>query len=82
MAVALQAEGPLFRRMVEDRYSGFVGNSQAAQCDFEIDLYDSSEPAFGDDQLADDQLEVKLEAGEWVLKRGDFRARWNPETKQ
>jgi hypothetical protein len=82
MAVALQAEGPLFRRMVEDRYSGFVGNSEAAQCDFEIDLYDSSEPAFGDDQLADDQLEVKLEAGEWVLKRGDFRARWNPETKQ
>jgi hypothetical protein len=24
-------------------------------------------------------LEVKLEAGEWLLKRGDFRARWNPK---
>ncbi len=77
IAVALQIEDPSFRRMVENRYSGFVGNSQAAQCEFEIDLYDSSEPA-----STDDQLEVKVEAGEWRLKRGDFRARWNPETKQ
>jgi len=77
IAVALQAEDPSFRRMVEDRYSGFVGKSEAAQCDFEIDLYDSSESV-----PIDDQLEVKLEAGDWLLKRGDFRARWNPETKK
>ncbi len=30
----------------------------------------------------DEDLEVKIEDGEWLLKRGDFRARWNPETRQ
>lgn len=74
VAMALHMQDPSFRRMVEDRYAGFVENSQAAQCEFEIDLYDSTEPV-----PADDQLEVKFEAGEWLLKRGDFRARWNPQ---
>jgi hypothetical protein len=30
----------------------------------------------------DDDLEVKMEHGEWLLKRGDFRASWNPETSR
>jgi hypothetical protein len=75
MAVGLQMQDSSFLRMVEDRYSGFVRNSQAPQCEFEIDLYDPSEPI-----PDDDQLEVKVEAGEWSLKRGDFGARWNPKT--
>lgn len=76
ISLALHVQDSSFRRMVEDRYSGFVGSSRDSQCGFEIDLYDSSEPVLTDD----DQLEVKLEAGEWLLKRGDFRGRWNSRT--
>jgi hypothetical protein len=75
IAVALRTQCSHFRRMIEDRYAGFVGNSASPQVEFDIDLYDSSEPV-----PADDQLEVKIGAGEWLLKRGDFRAHWNPET--
>ncbi len=75
IGLALHVQDSSFRRMVENRYSGFVASSQAPQCEFEIELYDAGEPV-----PADDQLEVKLEAGEWLLTRGDFRARWNPRT--
>lgn len=75
IALALHIQDSSLRCMLENRYSGFVGNFQPPQCEFEIDLYDSSEPT-----PASDELDVKLEAGEWWLKRGDFLARWNPRT--
>jgi hypothetical protein len=77
VALALRTRDSSFRRMVENRYAGFVGDSPAPQSEFDIDLYDSSEPV-----PADNQLEVKLEAGEWLLKRGDFRASWTPSTRR
>ena len=84
IAVALRSHDSSFRRMVEHRYRGFVGNRPSPRVEFDIDLYDTdlydpSEPASPANQL-NDQLEVKIEAGEWSLRRGDFRARWNPET--
>ncbi|HTA49687.1 MAG TPA: hypothetical protein VK930_09560, partial [Verrucomicrobiae bacterium] len=42
----------------------------------DIDLREPSESS------VDDDLEVKMEHGEWLLKRGDFRASWNPETSR
>ena len=44
--------------------------------EFDIDLREPSESS------VDDDLEVKIEDGEWLLKRGDFRASWNPETSR
>jgi hypothetical protein len=84
IALALRTHDSSFRHMVENRYRGFVGNQPSPHFEFDIDLYDidlydPSEPAPAPDQLGD-QLEVKIEEGEWLLKRGDFRARWNPET--
>lgn len=76
MAIALRTDDPSFRRLVENRYAGFVGTSQDSHFEFDIDLYEPSKPV-----PADDELEVKIEAGEWLLRRGDFRARWNPETR-
>ncbi|MGA8344074.1 MAG: hypothetical protein WB781_19230 [Candidatus Sulfotelmatobacter sp.] len=75
MAIALRTNDPSFRRLIEKRYAGFVGTSPDSCCEFDIDLYDPSQSA-----PADDELEVKIEAGEWLLKRGDFRARWNPDS--
>jgi len=74
MAIALRMHDPSFRRLIENRYAGFVGNSSSSHFEFDIELYEPSESA-----PADYGLEVKVEAGEWLLKRGDFRARWNPE---
>jgi hypothetical protein len=78
MPIAVRTHDPSFRRLIENRYAGFVGTSPHSQLEFDIDLYEPSDGASaGDDR--DDELEVKIEAGEWLLRRGDFRARWNPE---
>ncbi len=73
MVIALSTHDPSFRRLIENRYAGFVGTSPSSHFEFEIDLYEPSESA-----PANDDLEVKIEEGVWLLKRGDFRARWNP----
>jgi hypothetical protein len=73
MAIALRTDDRSFQRLIENRYAGFVGSSARSQFEFDIDLYEPAGPA-----AADDELEVRVEAGEWLLKRGDFRARWNP----
>ena len=74
MPIAVRTDDLSFRRLLENRYAGFVGTSPSPPFEFDIDLCELSE------STADDELEVKSEAGEWLLKRGDFRARWNPET--
>jgi hypothetical protein len=74
MAIALRTDDPSFRRLIENRYAGFVGTSPSSHFEFDIDLYEPSEPSPAGDDLA-----VTIEAGEWLLKRGDFRARWNPD---
>jgi hypothetical protein len=76
MAIALRTQDPSFHRLIENRYTGFVGTSPASSLLFDIDLCEPSESS------VDDDLEVKIEGGEWLLKRGDFRARWNPETSR
>jgi hypothetical protein len=81
MPIAVRTQDPSFRRLIENRYAGFVGNSPHSQLEFDIDLYEPSDGASaGNDR--DDELEVKIEAGEWLLRRGDFRARWNPEASR
>jgi len=73
MPISLRTDDPSFQRLIENRYAGFVGTSPKSQFEFDIDLYEPSGSA-----PSDDELEVRIEAGEWLLKRGDFRAGWNP----
>ena len=73
---ALHTRHSVFRGLIKDRYAGFLGNSLSSDFTFDIDLYEPSESS-----LADADLEVKVESGEWVLKRGDFTARWHPDTR-
>ena len=74
MTIALRTDDPSFRKLIENRYLSFLATSQRPQLEFEIDLCEPSEPT-----PADDDLQVKMEAGEWLLQRGDFRARWRPQ---
>jgi len=74
MAIALHTRDSAFRRMLEDRYAGFIKPSVNPQFQFDIDVLESSETS-----RADDDVQVKLQASEWFLQRGDFRARWDAE---
>jgi len=74
MSTAVHTNDISFRRLIENRYAGFVGTSPSSRLEFDIDMCELSEFP------ADEELEVKAEAGEWLLRRGDFRARWNPDT--
>jgi len=73
-AIALRTQDPSFHRVIENRYAGFVRTSADPHLEFDIDLCEPSESS------ADDALEVRMEAGEWVLQWGDLRANWNPDT--
>jgi hypothetical protein len=73
MAIALRTDDRSFQRLIENRYTGFVGTAPNSRLEFDIDLYEPSGPS-----PADDELEVKIEAGEWLLGRSDFRVGWNP----
>lgn len=73
VAVALHTNDLSFLRMIENRYLGFIGNLAAPEFEFDIDLYEESQAA-----SPDDQLQVKIERGEWVMRRGDFRASCDP----
>ena len=70
MTIALHTLDDSFRRLIEERYKGFLGNSANSHCGFDIELCEPSESA--------DELLVRMEKGEWLLQRGDFHARWNP----
>lgn len=60
---------PSFRRLIENRHAGFLGGSPSSHFELDIDLREPSESA------ADDEREVTIQAGEWLLKRGNFRTR-------
>ncbi len=76
MAIALRTGDVRFRRLLEKRYAGFVGGSLDANAEFDIELCEPPQVA------TDDDLEVKIEAGEWLLSWGELRARWSPVTSQ
>ncbi len=86
LAVCLRTNSAEFRRMLEERYRGFVpslehdmpfvvGGSGPATRDsfvFELELLAEGEGAEAD-------VRVWREGPRWVMTRGDFRAEWIPE---
>jgi hypothetical protein len=61
-----------FLDMLQNRYAGFVGSSEQAAIEFDVDLFT---PGFVDPRM---DLRVTQRAGKWRLERGDFRAEWEP----
>ena len=61
-----------FLGMLQNRYAGFVGSSEHATVEFDVDLVT---PGFVD---PDADVRVTQRAGKWALERGDFRAEWEP----
>jgi hypothetical protein len=63
-----------FLNLLRQRYEGFLSSSRP-EFGLEFDLT-SAEPA------SDDDVRVRREGNEWMLRRGDFHARWDPGTGQ
>ena len=90
MAVCLRTESAEFRRLLEERYAGFVaggrgrdalgtaGGTPAVLPEFVLEVELLPEGAAG----ADEDVRVRREGGRWVMTRGDFRAEWEAEKRQ
>ena len=72
MPVRLNTTDREFVEMLQNRYAGFVSDSQIPAIDFEVELI--TRPF--DDSDAD--VSVTHDSGRWNLRRGDFRAEWDP----
>jgi hypothetical protein len=72
MPVRVTTTDPAFVAMLQNRYTGYVVDSDHVEIEFDIDLA----PPVGTDPEAD--VEVTHHAGQWSLVRGDFRAEWSP----
>jgi hypothetical protein len=75
ITISLRSGNPSFHRMIESSYGPFIRRSEEAQFEFDIEVCDLRER-----DPNDDDLKVSVREGEWLLQRGDFRARWNPDT--
>jgi hypothetical protein len=72
MAIALRTHDLAFRQLLENRYAGFVKLNPHTQFEFDIDLFEPSETLH-----ADEDVQVRLQNGQWLLQRGDFDAQWD-----
>jgi hypothetical protein len=76
IAIALRTLDPAFRQLLENRYAGFAKSRLDPQFEFDIDLFDDvSDPL--ETAHPDDDVQVRMQDGQWLLQRGDFRAQWD-----
>ena len=75
MPVRVNTTDAAFLTMLQDRYAGFVGSSDCAEIEFDVDLARSS---FVD---PDADVRVSHRLGRWSMERGDFRAEWEPSSR-
>jgi hypothetical protein len=75
MPVRVNTTDPGFVDVLQNRYSGFISDSDDAEIEFDIEL---APPAPAD---PDADVEVRYRFGRWSLARGDFRAEWEPSAR-
>jgi hypothetical protein len=72
MPILLHTQDESFRTMLARRYAGFVNPAAPPRFEFDIELTRPSK------KTPDDDVQVKMHDGTWQLRRGDFRAHWDP----
>ena len=70
--ILLHTQDDYFRRLLARRYAGFVDSAAPPRFEFDIELTTPSRKA------PDEEVRVELQDGTWRLRRGDFRAQWDP----
>jgi hypothetical protein len=74
LPILLQSDNAGFRRMIEERYAGFLKPGTEPACSFEIDLESSTVPS-------DEDARVSRRGYFWVFERGDFLAEWDTRSR-
>jgi hypothetical protein len=72
LPVRVCVDDPAFLKLLEERYAGFVTASGEAMFELKIDLAPLTRVSSGAD------VRVLWDSGQWLMKRGDFRAEWDP----
>lgn len=70
--IQLWTRNSRFRRVIGERYEGFLNPEAAPACRFEIQL--TSNRHFAD---RDEDVSVFKSGSKWCLRRGDFQAEWD-----
>jgi hypothetical protein len=78
-AVRIAVTDENFRHLLLDHYGDFIGETESAD---PIELMIDLTPSSAIDEIdAEDDLQVVNESGIWILRRGDFRARYDPDRR-
>jgi hypothetical protein len=75
LPIQLETDNPAFRRLIAERYAGFLNPSAVPVCRFEIRLTASA-------HVSDRDVNVFRTGPTWCLERGDFRAELNMRHRQ
>jgi hypothetical protein len=74
-AITIRTGSLEFRQLLAERYAGFVAAAQEPECELDVALYEPADAA-----QAEQDLQLTRRGQEWLIQRGDFHARWSPET--
>jgi len=75
--VRVCSESPEFLRMLEERYSGFLGPDTEPAFELDVELVTPSRRMTDEEDIA-----VRFESGRWLIERGDLRAEWEPALRR
>ena len=73
MPILFRTHDSCFREMMINRYTGFLGSRSTPKLEFEVELVTPS-----GEMQSDEGAQVEMQEGLWYLRRGDFRAQWDP----
>jgi hypothetical protein len=74
IVVRLECEDASFLNSLNTRYAGFIGAHERADYAFRVDLHEAS-------AVVEEDVTVARVGADWHLRRGDFRAEWNPVSR-
>jgi hypothetical protein len=77
MPILLRTRDLAFRQLLAKRYAGFADPSSSPRFAFDVDLVTPSV-----EMECDEDVHVEMQNGQWHLRRGDFRAQWDPRAGQ
>lgn len=75
--IALSTSDDAFLDLLRQRYGGFLS---ASRPEFELEFDLTSSGPVSDDDVRVRRNNDAVNNQEWILERGDFRARWDPRT--
>jgi hypothetical protein len=77
MPILVRTDSPQFALLLENRYGSFVSPAGPRPV-FELEVELVTPGIINQDE----DLQVRLESGRWVMERGDFRAEWDTERRR